>query len=90
MNNLTFKHQFTGFCKQKSAANRRLVQLTADARQDACVVTLTPCPCSGRARRAMDSASLTTMDKDALRKQIDNLKYQASMERWTLSKSIAA
>ncbi|ERL83744.1 hypothetical protein D910_01044 [Dendroctonus ponderosae] len=38
----------------------------------------------------MDSASLATMDKDALRKQIDNLKYQASMERWTLSKSIAA
>ncbi|XP_066257600.1 guanine nucleotide-binding protein subunit gamma-e [Euwallacea similis] len=38
----------------------------------------------------MDSVSLATMDKDALRKQIDNLKYQASMERWTLSKSIAA
>uniref|UniRef100_A0A182FWW8 Guanine nucleotide-binding protein subunit gamma n=1 Tax=Anopheles albimanus TaxID=7167 RepID=A0A182FWW8_ANOAL len=30
------------------------------------------------------------MDRDALKKQIENMKYQASMERWPLSKSIAA
>lgn len=33
---------------------------------------------------------LTAMDRDALKKQIENMKYQASMERWPLSKSIAA
>lgn len=32
----------------------------------------------------------TAMDKDALKKQIENMKYQASMDRWPLSKSIAA
>jgi guanine nucleotide-binding protein G(I)/G(S)/G(O) subunit gamma-13 len=30
------------------------------------------------------------MDKEALKKQIENMKYQATMERWPLSKSIAA
>ncbi|KYM94852.1 Guanine nucleotide-binding protein subunit gamma-e [Cyphomyrmex costatus] len=38
----------------------------------------------------MDPSVLATMDKDALKKQIENMKYQASMERWPLSKSIAA
>lgn len=38
----------------------------------------------------MDSSVLSTMDRDGLKKQIDNMKYQASMERWPLSKSIAA
>ncbi|CAH1376593.1 unnamed protein product [Tenebrio molitor] len=38
----------------------------------------------------MDASTLATMDKDALKKQIENMKYQASMERWPLSKSIAA
>jgi hypothetical protein len=33
---------------------------------------------------------LANMDRDALKKQIENMKYQASMERWPLSKSIAA
>lgn len=33
---------------------------------------------------------LSAMDRDALKKQIENMKYQASMERWPLSKSIAA
>lgn len=39
---------------------------------------------------AMDPSVLATMDRDALKKQIENMKYQASMERWPLSKSIAA
>jgi guanine nucleotide-binding protein G(I)/G(S)/G(O) subunit gamma-13 len=30
------------------------------------------------------------MDREALKKQIENMKYQATMERWPLSKSIAA
>ncbi|CAN8002670.1 unnamed protein product [Ixodes hexagonus] len=30
------------------------------------------------------------MDKDSLKKQIENLRYQAQMERWPLSKSIQA
>jgi len=30
------------------------------------------------------------MDKDTLRKQIENMRYQAQMERWPLSKSIQA
>lgn len=38
----------------------------------------------------MDPSVLATMDRDALKKQIENMKYQASMERWPLSKSIAA
>ncbi|ETN58340.1 G-protein, gamma-subunit [Anopheles darlingi] len=38
----------------------------------------------------MDPSILATMDRDALKKQIENMKYQASMERWPLSKSIAA
>lgn len=38
----------------------------------------------------MDASTLAAMDKDALKKQIENMKYQASMERWPLSKSIAA
>lgn len=38
----------------------------------------------------MDLSVLATMDRDALKKQIENMKYQASMERWPLSKSIAA
>lgn len=39
---------------------------------------------------AMDPSLLAAMDRDALKKQIENMKYQASMERWPLSKSIAA
>lgn len=39
---------------------------------------------------AMDPSILAAMDKEALKKQIENMKYQASMERWPLSKSIAA
>lgn len=41
----------------------------------------------------MDPSVLQTfnaMDRDALKKQIENMKYQATMERWPLSKSIAA
>ncbi|XP_076281012.1 guanine nucleotide-binding protein subunit gamma-e isoform X2 [Lasioglossum baleicum] len=38
----------------------------------------------------MDPSVLANMDKDALKKQIENMKYQASMERWPLSRSIAA
>ncbi|KAH8293262.1 hypothetical protein KR018_006235 [Drosophila ironensis] len=37
----------------------------------------------------MDPSALQNMDRDALKKQIENMKYQASMERWPLSKSIA-
>jgi len=44
----------------------------------------------GGAAVTMDPSVLATMDKDALKKQIENMKYQASMERWPLSKSIAA
>ena len=45
---------------------------------------------TGGAAVTMDPSVLANMDKDALRKQIENMKYQASMERWPLSKSIAA
>ncbi|KAI5698310.1 guanine nucleotide-binding protein subunit gamma-e isoform X2 [Diaphorina citri] len=38
----------------------------------------------------MDPSVLAAMDKDALKKQIENMKYQATMERWPLSKSIQA
>jgi len=38
----------------------------------------------------MDASVLDNMDKEQLRKQIENMKYQATMERWPLSKSIAA
>ncbi|KZC08567.1 Guanine nucleotide-binding protein subunit gamma-e [Dufourea novaeangliae] len=38
----------------------------------------------------MDPSVLANMDKDALKKQIENMKYQVSMERWPLSRSIAA
>ena len=38
----------------------------------------------------MDPSVLANMDKDGLRKQIENMKYQANMDRWPLSKSIAA
>lgn len=44
----------------------------------------------GGAVVTMDPSILATMDKDALKKQIENMKYQATMERWPLSKSIAA
>jgi len=30
------------------------------------------------------------MDKDTLQKQIENMRFQAQMERWPLSKSIQA
>lgn len=30
------------------------------------------------------------MDRDALKKQIENMRFQATMDRWPLSKSIAA
>jgi hypothetical protein len=33
---------------------------------------------------------LANMDREALKKQIENMKYQATMERWPLSKSIQA
>jgi hypothetical protein len=39
---------------------------------------------------AMDASIIANMDRDALKKQIDNMQYQASMERWPLSKSIQA
>ncbi|KAK7574361.1 hypothetical protein V9T40_011552 [Parthenolecanium corni] len=38
----------------------------------------------------MDASVLSAMDKDALKKQIENMKYQSTMERWPLSKSIEA
>jgi len=38
----------------------------------------------------MDASVLDNMDKEQLRKQIENMKYQATMDRWPLSKSIAA
>lgn len=38
----------------------------------------------------LDPSVVATMDKDALKKQIENMKYQATMERWPLSKSITA
>lgn len=38
----------------------------------------------------LDLAILAQMDKDMLKKQIENMKFQATMERWPLSKSIAA
>lgn len=44
----------------------------------------------GSARAVMDPSVVAAMDKDALKKQIENMKYQATMERWPLSKSIAA
>ena len=46
--------------------------------------------CPAQARDEMDPSVLAAMDKDALKKQIENMKYQATMERWPLSKSIAA
>lgn len=30
------------------------------------------------------------MDKDTMKKQIENMRYQVQMERWPLSKSIEA
>ena len=36
------------------------------------------------------SACQSNMDKETLRKQIENMRYQASMERWLVSQSIAA
>jgi len=30
------------------------------------------------------------MDRETLKKQVENLKHQAAMDRWPLSKSIAA
>ena len=39
---------------------------------------------------AMDASVLSAMDKDALKKQIENMKYQSTMERWLLSRSIEA
>jgi len=44
----------------------------------------------GGAVVTMDPSVLANMDKDALKKQIENMKYQATMERWPLSKSITA
>ncbi|KOX79467.1 Guanine nucleotide-binding protein subunit gamma-e [Melipona quadrifasciata] len=44
----------------------------------------------GGAAITMDPSVLANMDKDALKKQIENMKYQADMERWPLSKSIVA
>ena len=38
----------------------------------------------------LDLSVVAQMDKDMLKKQIENMKYQATMERWPLSKSIAA
>ncbi|XP_020280448.1 guanine nucleotide-binding protein subunit gamma-e [Pseudomyrmex gracilis] len=38
----------------------------------------------------MDPSVLATMDKESLKRQIENMAYQAAMERWTLSRSIAA
>ena len=38
----------------------------------------------------LDLAILAQMDKDMLKKQIENMKFQATMDRWPLSKSIAA
>ncbi|XP_049855364.1 guanine nucleotide-binding protein subunit gamma-e [Schistocerca gregaria] len=44
----------------------------------------------GHTAATLDASVLAAMDKDALKKQIENMKYQATMERWPLSKSIAA
>lgn len=46
--------------------------------------------CIGLTSAIMDPSIVSAMDKDALKKQIENMKYQAQMERWPLSKSIAA
>lgn len=38
----------------------------------------------------MDPTIVAGLDKDALKRQIDNMKAQSTMERWALSKSIPA
>ncbi|KAH7950459.1 hypothetical protein HPB49_024171 [Dermacentor silvarum] len=49
-----------------------------------------------RAREAYPSydpgatTAADAMDKESIKKQIENLRYQAQMERWPLSKSIQA
>jgi len=47
-------------------------------------------PGKARGNIPMENSSAAAMDKDALKKQIENMKYQATMERWPLSRSIAA
>ncbi|KAH9365829.1 hypothetical protein HPB48_013365 [Haemaphysalis longicornis] len=39
---------------------------------------------------ATTATTTITMDKESIKKQIENLRYQAQMERWPLSKSIQA
>ncbi|XP_050433358.1 guanine nucleotide-binding protein subunit gamma-e [Adelges cooleyi] len=38
----------------------------------------------------MDPSVLSAMDRDALKKQIENMRYQSTMDRWPLSRSIQA
>ena len=65
---------------------------------EVCIVyTLLPLPVSGL-QSAQQSADTTStghthtniMDRDSLRLQIDNMKFQARMERWPLSRSVQA
>jgi hypothetical protein len=56
-------------------------------------VTLSPkCSCYEDVSFFRMDSSLATanMDREMLKRQIENMKYQAQMERWPLSKSIAA
>jgi len=40
--------------------------------------------------KVMDPSVLSAMDRDALKKQIENMRYQSTMDRWPLSRSIQA
>lgn len=71
-------------CVREIECNNNAVLTDAD-----CARVLRRFAC-GSARAVMDPSVVAAMDKDALKKQIENMKYQATMERWPLSKSIAA
>ena len=46
-------------------------------------------PCSSVSQTATERY-ITEMDRDSLTLQINNMRFQAKMERWPLSKSIEA
>lgn len=53
-------------------------------------VTTTYAGAGGGGGGVMDPSVLSAMDRDALKKQIENMRYQSTMDRWPLSRSIQA
>jgi len=78
-----------GVCDYRGIRSPYIRIYTAAAEAAAAAATTTLYAGAGGGE-VMDPSVLSAMDRDALKKQIENMRYQSTMDRWPLSRSIQA